>query len=167
MTQLYFPLLQLPLFVLSLSAVYTLILLLLLLLSPAVLLLLLLLLLLLHSLIRCNLLHLLFSATQLQHQLILDLLHPVLPCLLQFQCFTFSIAIASNFTFSIAARCTYMYFPLLLPLHVQPSIKLQLEPPESGVQTTQLGRNLGIILGWQSRLFRIALNISVFGLEIN
>ena len=162
MTQLYFPLLQLPLFVLSLSAVYTLILLLLLLLSPAVLLLLL-----LHSLIRCNLLHLLFSATQLQHQLILDLLHPVLPCLLQFQCFTFSIAIASSFTFSIAARCTYMYFPLLLPLHVQPSIKLQLEPPESGVQTTQLGRNLGIILGWQSRLFRIALNISVFGLEIN
>ena len=165
MTQLYFPLLQLPLFVLSLSAVYTLILPLLLLLSPAVLLLLLLLL--LHSLIRCNLLHLLFSATQLQHQLILDLLHPVLPCLLQFQCFTFSIAIASSFTFSIAARCTYMYFPLLLPLHVQPSIKLQLEPPESGVQTTQLGRNLGIILGWQSRLFRIALNISVFGLEIN
>ena len=162
MTQLYFPLLQLPLFVLSLSAVYTLILLLLLLLSPAVLLLLL-----LHSLIRCNLLHLLFSATQLQHQLILDLLHPVLPCLLQFQCFTFSIAIASSFTFSIAARCTYMYFPLLLPLHVQPSIKLQLEPPESGVQTTQLGRNLGIILSWQSRLFRIALNISVFGLEIN
>ena len=71
-------------------------------------------------------------------------LHPVLPFLLQ----------------------PVVLSPPLL-LQAQPSVKLQREPPESGVQTTQLGRNLGIILSWQSRLFRIALNISVFGLEIN